>query len=242
MLKWGMKHNNQHINGLYLYKPNLKNMKKNAFLLVLVLIACLGCHRATDAPAPEQPSGPTTKAPTSKVLLTYTGEIKDGDWIEIDELARMEHVLDTSDIIPQQDEFGQFNTRQNYPTFSPSLSLDGLWISRPYFKSWMTGAWAPANRVLGYPPISLVFYLDRKLKKGNPYGTLTESRPYKLSFEEVPATEWAIVDATPSTIAGGGISADVELKRFTRLRLERTDGQPIRIRTSEGYAAKIEYQ
>jgi hypothetical protein len=32
------------------------------------------------------------------------------------------------------------------------------------------------------------------------------------------------------------------LNRFTKLILERTDGQPIRIRTSEGYAAKVEYQ
>jgi hypothetical protein len=215
-------------------------MKKLFLLLALGLSGLNACRQSS--PIEIAPETPAEKLPTSKVLLTYTGEIKVGDWIEIDQMARMSHVLDTSDIIPEPNEFGQFDTRQSYPMFSPSLSLDGLWISRPYFKSWMTGAWTPANRVLGYPPISLVFYLDRKLKKGNPYGILTENRPYKLRFEQVPATEWATVDATPFTIAGGGISSDVDLKRFTKLIIERTDGQPIRIRTSEGYAAKVEYQ
>jgi hypothetical protein len=216
-------------------------MLKNAFRLALVLVAFGGCHRATDAPAPEQPGGPATKAPTSKVLLTYTGEIRDGDWIEIDGF-RMLHLLDTSNAVQLPGEPVRFWSRENSPMFSPIMSPEAPWPTQPYFKSWMTGRWVGGNKRLGYPPISLVFYMGRSQKKGNPYLSLNETRPYNLSFEGVPPEEWAAIEALPGTLVSGKYFSDPQLKRFTRLRLERTDGQPIRIRTSEGYAAKIEYQ
>ncbi len=211
-------------------------MKSSLFLPILAFATLLGCNRATDAPSPEAETG---KPPTSKVLLTYTGEIKDGDWIEIDGF-RMLHLLDTSNAVKLPGEPLRFWSRENMPMFSPVISPEALWPTQPYFKSMMTGRWVGANKVLGYPPISLAFYMGRSRELANPYGLLNGDRPYKLVFEGVPASEWAAIQADPALIRRNYWDAD--LNRFTKLILERTDGQPVRIRTSEGYAAKVEYQ
>jgi hypothetical protein len=212
-------------------------MKKLFLLLALGLIGLNACRQSS--PGEIAPEALAEKLPTSKVVLSYTGEIKDGDWIEIDGF-RMLHLLDTSNAVKLPGEPVRFWSRENTPMFSPIISPEALWPTQPYFKSWMTGRWVGGNKVLGYPPISLAFYMDRTLELANPYGQLNGDRPYKLVFEGVPASEWAPIQADPILIRRNYWDAD--LNRFTKLIIERTDGQPIRIRTSEGYAAKVEYQ
>jgi hypothetical protein len=219
-----------------------QNLKNLLFCLALGL-AVAACRQSSNPEvAPEQPGGPTTKAPTSKVLLTYTGEIKDGDWIEIDELARMHHRLDTSEAVRLPGEPAQFETRRNYPFLFPVVSPEEPWVSQQYFRSSMTGRWVANDKTLGLPPISLVFYLSKQREAGNPYGTLAGNRPYKLSFVNIAADEWSKVENRPSILKDVEYVNDRKLARFANLLIERTDGQPVRIRTSEGYAAKVEYQ
>jgi hypothetical protein len=207
-------------------------MKPSFSLPILALAALLGCNRATNAPSPEAETG---KLPTSKVLLTYTGEIKTGDWIELDGLDRMLHKMDTSEafVVPGQPQ--RVETRTIFPTFFEGPIIEeNLWVSQAMVLGAMTGRWWPSFRSNGLPPISIFYRLSLREKNASPY--VANGRNYVVSFEGMSAAEWQNLDA------GGYIQLSRSFDKLTRLRIERTDGQPIRIRTSEGYAAKVEYQ
>jgi hypothetical protein len=220
-------------------------MKRKLLFSALMLLFFTACRQSSNTEvAPEQPGGPTTKAPTSKVLLTYTGEIKDGDWIEIDELARMFHRLDTSDAVRLPGEPAQFTTRDNVPMFYPVIDLQNLWTAHYYFRSRMSGSWVKANTLEpGLPPLSLALYLNDFAEKGRLYGVGKDpNRPYWLGFEGLAAADWQSISENLSWNAAQLAPNGQRYGRYAKLIIERTDGQPIRIRTSEGYAAKIEYQ
>jgi hypothetical protein len=206
-------------------------MKPSFSLPILALAALLGCNQAADAPSPEAETG---KLPTSKVLLTYTGEIKTGDWIELDGLDRMLHKMDTSEafVVPGQPQ--RVETRTIFPTFFEGPVIDDLWVSQAMSLGIMTGRWWPAFKSNGLPPVSLFYRLTLRDGKASSYQA--NGKSYVLSFDGVPAQEWQRLDGNFMLLEREGF------QKLTRLRIERTDGQPIRIRTSEGYAAKVEYQ
>jgi hypothetical protein len=207
-------------------------MKKLFLLLALGLIGLNACRQSS--PGEIAPEAPAEKLPTSKVLITYTGEIKDGDWIEIDGLPRMYHLVDTMNPIRLPGEPARFERRSVYPTLSPTPDVENLWISQGYILGSMTGRWWPDRKSNGLPPASLFYYLTLREQKAGAYSA--DNRQYIASFEGISATEWQRI-SEPLIM-----SMEAAYNRLTRLRLERTDGQPIRIRTSEGYAAKVEYQ
>ncbi|MCU0451618.1 MAG: hypothetical protein MUC97_17530 [Bernardetiaceae bacterium] len=190
-----------------------------------LLIALAACRHPAD---PEV----TPELPTNKVLLTYTGEIKDGEWIEIDGMPRMLHKMDTSEafVVPGS---GEIRTRGLSPTFSPEPDVQNLWVSQAMTLGAMTGRWWPAFKSNGLPPTSLFYRLT--LGENNAGAYTSSGKSYKLSFDGVAEAQWRQWDGNRMLLEFEGFN------KLTRLRLERTDGQPIRIRTSEGYAAKVEY-
>jgi hypothetical protein len=217
-------------------------MKKLFLLLALGLSGLNACRQSS--PIEIAPETPAEKLPTSKVLLTYTGEIKDGDWIEIDQMPRMFHRLDTSEAVRLPGEPAQFTTRDNVPMFYPVVDLQNLWVSHYYFKSRMSGSWVKVNTLEpGLPPLSLALYLDDVADKGSLYGVDKDpSRPYWLGFDGLAAANWQLVAENLSWNVAELAPNGQRYGRYAKLIIERTDGQPVRIRTSEGYAAKVEYQ
>jgi hypothetical protein len=217
-------------------------MKTQLFLSTLLLLFTTACQQTTSNEiAPETEA---VKQPTNKVLLTYTGEVKDGDWIEIDNLPRMQHRLDTSDAVRLPGEPPRFTIRDNVPMFYPLVDLQNLWVSHNYFRSRMNGSWTKVNTLEpGLPPLSMALYLHEVASKGSLYGLDKDpNRPYWLAFEGLSAADWqAVADNLSWNVAQLAPNGQ-RYGRYTKLILERTDGQPIRIRTSDGYAAKVEYQ
>jgi hypothetical protein len=204
-------------------------------LFFLLVTAC----RQSAPLSPEDPAAtdPGGNQPKRTAIITFSENIKDGDWIQVDDLPQLYHRLDTSRFSVSE----LSGTRRR--TVSPSMVLDtheNLSISSFYSLGMITNRWLVSFASGGLPGYSLSVNLVNVQRAAELYDAPRRpNQPYAVKFKGL-----STYDAYLNTFSEENMM--IFSKRwhdqFSVLIIERTDGQPIRIRTSEGYAAKIEYQ
>ncbi|SFE74794.1 hypothetical protein [Thermoflexibacter ruber] len=216
----------------------MKNLlMKNLLALVvfLLLFSCTKQEEFSIVPVPESGIKFYTQGKGNKVVIHYDQEIYDGDWIQIDDLPKLYHRLDTSySYEPNTTSV----IRINYPMFDSDVK--DLWISRSYIRRitfqevWR---WFYAYTSLGLPAYSLYLHLVNYRKIAQPFNlpSKTDSPRYVVSFPTFTPKEWT---ENEFKLFWHGNNFD----RLQTMVIERTDGRPIRIQTSEGYGAKMEYK
>jgi hypothetical protein len=199
---------------------------KKLFYFSICLFLAVACKQADVAP----------ETPKNKVSITF-GNIKDGDWIQIDDLPQLPHLLDTIKFKDLPD--GSVFVRSSYPQWFPMESLqDYLWISQSWGIGLISNRWLGSSETLsGLPAYSLYYHLVYVRQVSDFYGKrLTpEGRGlYNITFQPLSKEEF-----------DKNIQNYIYSKEFNQLcvlTIERLDGKPIKIQTSEGYDAKIKYQ
>jgi hypothetical protein len=206
-------------------------------LILMVLILLFSCTKQEESviPIPKKDRNFYTKGKGNKAVIYYDQEVYNGDWIQIDDLPKRYHLLDTSySYEPNVTSV----IRINYPMFGSDVK--DLWISRSYIRRitfqevWQ---WFYAYTSLGLPAYSLYLHLVDYRKVAQPFDlpSKTDSPKYVVSFPKFTPKEWK---ENEHKLFWHGDN----FNQLTIIIIERIDGKPIKIQTSEGYGAKIEYQ
>jgi hypothetical protein len=204
-------------------------------LLFLLVAACRqSAPLGTEDPAATDPGGNQLKR---TAIITFSENIKDGDWIQVDDLPQLYHRLDTSRFSVSENG----GTRRR--TVSPDIYLDtheNLSISSFYFLGMIANRWQVSFASGGLPGYSLSVNLVNVQRAAERYDAPRgPNQRYSVRFRGIENLEaWRSFFGEEDSQFFNKQWHD----RMQVLIIERTDGQPIRIRTSEGYAAKIEYQ
>ncbi len=213
-------------------------MKSNlVFVKYFILILLFSCTKQEESIIPIPKSDRTfyTSGKGNKAIIYYDREIYDGDWIQIDDLPKVYHRLDTSySYEPNTTSV----IRINYPMFGSDVK--DLWISRSYIRRitfqevWR---WFYAYTSLGLPAYSLYLHLVDYRKVAKPFDlpSKTDNPKYVVSFPTFTSKEWT---ENEFKLFWHGDN----FNKLTIIVIERTDGKPVKIQTSEGYGAKIEYR
>ncbi|SFE74889.1 hypothetical protein [Thermoflexibacter ruber] len=190
-------------------------------LIILLLIGAFACSESKISPK-------------NKVSITF-GNIKHGDWIQIDDLPQLPHRLDTMRFKDLPD--GSIFVRSNYPQLFPMEDLiDYLWISQRWTIGLISNRWLiSGDGIGGVPSYSLYYHLVNVRRIGNFYDKISEKSIYKITFKNFGKQEDFFAYEREAMIANN-------FAKITTIIIERLDGKPIKIQTSEGYDAKIEYQ
>jgi hypothetical protein len=200
---------------------------KKLFYFSLCLLLTVACKQSDVAPQ--------TETAKNKATITF-GNIKHGDWIQIDDLPQLPHLLDTMRIRYFNDGSAFF--RWSYPQIFPMEYLeDYLWISQTWGIGGISNQWIIFDDKLGgMPSYSLFYHLVKVRKLAYLYEEVknTEAR-YKITFNNFTTKE-AFLDYENNYMLME------DFKKLSTIVIERLDGKPIRIQTSQGYDAKIEYQ
>jgi hypothetical protein len=211
------------------------SLRLAAPLLFLLVAACRqSAPLGTEDPAATDPGG---NQPKRTAIITFSENIKDGDWIQVDDLPQLYHRLDTSRF--SVSELSGTQAR----TVSPSMYTDThekLSTSELYSLGMMSNRWLANFASGGLPGYSLSVNLVNIQRAAELYDAPRRpNQPYAVRFKGLSS-----YDAYLNTFSDENLlySSKKWHDQFGVLIIERTDGQPIRIRTSEGYAAKIEYQ
>jgi hypothetical protein len=214
-----------------LFKLTKITMKKIPFLFIYILIFInLSCKKS-------EIFNEEVKKTSSKVIITF-GNIKHNDWIQIDNLEKLPHLLDTMKF---RDFFdGSILARSKYPQLYPMEDLqDYLWISQRWVIGSISNRWIMSFDGLGgIPAYSLYFHLVNVRQIAYFYNKTNNSEQkeiYKITFQNFSDQEvfWQYEQS---------MMVSDDFKRLSTIIIERLDGKPIEIRTSQGYDAKIEYQ
>jgi hypothetical protein len=208
------------------------------FICLVFLFACSKHEETPQATLPKVacPTNFYTPFSGNKAIITYTAPIKHGDWIEIDNLGKAYHLLDTS----YSFENFELNSliRLNYPFYRYDINF--LWISDSYVRSISDGnqRWYYNFTSLGLPAYSLSLYL-------------VGYRRVAYLFDDKRSNSTAMYSISYGCVEDAATWWFYDLKVFDNGRyfdklnivvLERTDGKPIKIQTSPNYGAKIAYQ
>ncbi|GAB4114753.1 MAG: hypothetical protein OHK0057_34690 [Thermoflexibacter sp.] len=217
----------------------MKNL--SVFLFIIATSIALWSCNKREALNPDEHNDDRmpTKISSSKVKLTF-GKVENDAWIQIDDNERFYHKIDTSRFKDYPD--GTVIIQINYPRmFPPITNFETGWLSQAYSVGAVTSRWIQSYESGGLPSYSLFRNLVDSKKLANPY-SIKPSNPqlkYKIHFEKVEAYDDNINNYSEIPIA---VSFKSWFDRFDVLIIERLDGKPIKIQTSQGYDAKIEYQ
>ncbi len=203
----------------------------------MLLILLFSCTKQEESiiPIPESGMKFYTNGKGNKAIIYYDREIYDGDWIQIDDLPKVYHRLDTSySYEPNMTSV----IRINYPMFHSDVK--DLWISRSYIRritfqeAWR---WFYAYTSLGLPAYSLYLHLVNYRRIAQPFNLPSENinPKYIVSFPTFTPKEWT---ENEFKLFWHGENFD----KLNIIIIERKDGKPVKIQTSEGYGAKIEYR
>lgn len=200
---------------------------KNLLKLIVLGLILFGCKKGSEELSPTEKN-----IPTNKVSITFEGEIKSNDWIQIDDLEKMVHKVDTA----KNENFSLLEEGQtSFPQFEPLL-LNDLWTSQTFYYGLINRSWRKGEVYIGLPAYSLFLKLTTDKKLANPYKTMQGSFMYAVSFKEFDTYQsWLDFESNK-------MHQNKAYNKMKVIIIERLDGKPIKIQTSEGYDAKIEYQ
>jgi hypothetical protein len=181
---------------------------------------------------------PQTETSKNKVSITF-GNIKHGDWIQIDDLPQLPHLLDTMRIRFFDDGSAFF--RSSYPQLFPMEYLeDYLWISQRWGIGAIFDKWSPSPEVVtGMPAYSLYYHLVHVRRNSRFYERAFNDDSSKIIYK---VTFKAFAERAYFELYRNERMLIDNFKELSTIIIERLDGKPVKIQTSEGYDAKIEYQ
>ncbi len=190
-------------------------------------------------PDEQQEDKTPVKTSSSKVKLTFE-KVENDAWIQIDDNEKFYHKIDTLRFKDYPD--GTVVIQINYPRmFPPITDFETGWLSQAYSVGAVTSRWIQSYNSGGLPSYSLFRNLVDSRNLANPYGIKPSDLQlkYKIFFEKVEKYDDNINNYNEIPIS---VSLKSWFDKFDVLVIERLDGKPIKIQTSEGYGAKIEYQ
>jgi hypothetical protein len=205
-------------------------MKKVPFLFIYIFIFInLSCKKSEIFDEEMQKI-------SNKVIITFDN-IKHNDWIQIDDSEKILHLLDT---VKFRDFFyGSILARSKYPQLYPMEDLqDYLWVSQRWVIGSISNRWImSSDRLGGIPAYSLYFYLTKVRQTAYFYDNVNGeiNKIYKITFQNFSNKE------VFRQYEQNSMESD-DFQKLSTISIERLDGKPIKIQTSEGYGAKIEYQ
>ncbi len=217
----------------------MKNLSVFLFIIV-TLFAVWSCNKREALNPDEQQEDKTpVKTSSSKVKLTFE-KVENDAWIQIDDNEKFYHKIDTLRFKDYPD--GTVVIQINYPRmFPPITDFETGWLSQAYSVGAVTSRWIQSYNSGGLPSYSLFRNLVDSRNLANPYGIKPSDLQlkYKIFFEKVEKYDDNINNYNEIPIS---VSLKSWFDKFDVLVIERLDGKPIKIQTSEGYGAKIEYQ
>jgi len=217
----------------------MKNLSVFLFIIVILLTMWSCNKREALNPDEQQEDKTPVKTSSSKVKLTFE-KVENDAWIQIDDNEKFYHKIDTLRFKDYPD--GTVVIQINYPRmFPPITDFETGWLSQAYSVGAVTSRWIQSYNSGGLPSYSLFRNLVDSRNLANPYGIKPSDLQlkYKIFFEKVEKYDDNINNYNEIPIS---VSLKSWFDKFDVLVIERLDGKPIKIQTSEGYGAKIEYQ